>query len=113
MNEIYHSLYTKDDTNNLTLIDAAYRDVAATIKLERSLEMFGKKYKCQSAGPDSMERNSKNHLQQNSRVSKKALYLDFAKNLYWSWNVLIVNCLPIAHKTLILMCWYMDASDSI
>ena len=45
MNEIYHSLYTKDDTNNLTLIDAAYRDVAATIKLERSLEMFGKRYK--------------------------------------------------------------------
>ena len=82
MSEIYHSLYTTDDTNNLTLIDAAYRDLAATIKLERSLEMFGKKYKCQGAGPDSKERNSKNHLQQNSRVSKKASYLDFAKNLY-------------------------------
>ena len=36
MSEIYHSS---------TLIDAAYRDVAASIKLERSLEMFGKRYK--------------------------------------------------------------------
>ena len=40
MSETYHSSYAAGDTNNLTLIDAAYRDVAAAIKLERSLEMF-------------------------------------------------------------------------
>ena len=40
MSETYHSSYAVGDTNNLTLIDAAYRDVTAAIKLERSLEMF-------------------------------------------------------------------------
>ena len=74
MSEIYHSSYATGDTNKLTLIDAAYRDVAAANKLERSLEMFGKGYKCQGTGPHSKECNSKSHGQQNSRVSKKASY---------------------------------------
>ena len=82
MSEICHSSYATGDTNKLTLIDPAYRDVAAAIKLERSLEMFGKGYKCQGTGPHSKEYNSKSHRQQNSRVSKKASYSDFTKNLY-------------------------------
>ena len=81
MSETYHSSYAMGETNNLTLIDVAYRDVAAAIKLERSVEMFGKGYKYHSAGPNSKERNGKSHRQQNSRVSEKVSYSDFAKNL--------------------------------
>ena len=47
-----HSLYTTDDTKNLNLIDAAYRHVAAAIKLDRLLAMFVKEYKRQGAGPN-------------------------------------------------------------
>ena len=74
MSETYHSSCATGETNTLTLTDAA-------IRLDRSLEMFGKKYKCQGAGANSKERNSKSHRQQNSRVSKKASYLNLAKNL--------------------------------
>ena len=92
ISETYHSSYATGETNNLTLIDVAYRDVAAAIKLERSLEMFGKGYKYHSAGPNSKERNGKSHRQQNSRASK---------------NV------SIAIKNLILMYCYMDAWGSM
>ena len=77
-----HSLRSTDDTKNLNLIDAAYRHVAAVIKIERSLAMFGKEYKCQDAGTNSKEGNSKSNRQQKTRVSKKGSYSDFAKNLY-------------------------------
>ena len=69
------------ETNNLTLINVAYRNVAAAIKLVTSLEMFGKGYKCQVAGPNSKKRNTKGYRQQSSRVSKKASCSDFAENL--------------------------------
>ena len=79
--ETYHSLYAMAETNNLTLINVAYRNVAAAIKLVTSLEMFGKGYKCQVAGPNSKKRNTKGYRQQSSRVSKKASCSDFAENL--------------------------------
>ena len=113
MSGTYHSLYTTDNTKNMNLIDVAYRHFAAAIKLERSLAMFVKEYKRQGAGPNSKERNSKSNQQQKTRVSKKAFYSDFAKNLNSSSNVIIVNYLSIAHKNLILIYWYMDDSDSM
>ena len=72
ISETYHSSYATGETNNLTLIDVAYRDVAAAIKLENCSHQ---------TGPNSKERNGKSHRQQNSKVSKNVSYSDFAKNL--------------------------------
>ena len=81
ISDTYHSSYATGGRNNLTLIDTAYRDVAPAIKLERSLEIFRRGYKCQSAGPNNKQRSSKSNQQRNGRVSKKGSYSDFAKNL--------------------------------
>lgn len=51
LSETFHSSYATGQTTHLTLIEAAYRDTAAAIKLERSLKMFGEGYKCQGSGP--------------------------------------------------------------
>ena len=39
LSESYHASYVKGQTTNLTPLEAAYRDVAASIKIQQSLKM--------------------------------------------------------------------------
>ena len=61
MSKTYHSSYATVETNNLNLIDVAYRDDAAVIKIERCGDMLGKGYKCKGAQPNSKELRSKSY----------------------------------------------------
>ena len=69
MSESYHSSYVTGKTINLTLIDAAYRDTAAAIKLESQLQLFGEGAGTTGKGPSVKESTSRKYYQQNSKVS--------------------------------------------
>lgn len=69
LSESYHSKYVNANTINLTLLDAAHRDTAASIKLEQALKMFGKGFKCQGSGPTTSGKNKRSYYQQKGKVS--------------------------------------------
>ena len=61
LSESYHSSYVKGQTTNLTLLEAAYRDVTTSIKIQQSLKMFGEGFKYQGAGPTTSGRNKRSY----------------------------------------------------
>ncbi len=50
MSEAYHSAYATTGSRGVKLVDAAYKDVALALRLERSLELFGQGVKCNGSG---------------------------------------------------------------
>ena len=74
LSEFYHSLYVKGQTTNLTLLEDLYRDVAASIKIQQLLKMFGESFKCQGARPTTRGQNERSYQQQKSKVKLSQLF---------------------------------------
>ena len=51
MSEAYHSSYATTGSTGLKLVDAAYKDTVLALRLERSLELYGQRVKCQGVAP--------------------------------------------------------------
>ncbi|XP_066916243.1 uncharacterized protein [Clytia hemisphaerica] len=68
LSETYHSSYVSAKTINLSLIDAAYKDVSEAIKVGRALEKFGEGVQCQGFGPDMAEKSSREKEKQKRKI---------------------------------------------
>ena len=68
LRESYHASYVKGGTVNLTLLDAAYRNIASAVKLKQSMKMFGLGYKCQGSGPILIGKTNCCYERQKSKV---------------------------------------------
>ena len=72
MSEAYHSTYVTTGSKGLKLVDAAYKDTASALRLERSLKLFGEGVKCQGSGPSGTKRREKDYHSQSKRASEYA-----------------------------------------
>ena len=72
LSEAYHSSYATTGSKGLKLIDAAYKDVVIALRLERSLELFGKGIKCQGSGPSGTKRRKRDFTAQSQRAKEYA-----------------------------------------
>jgi hypothetical protein len=72
LSEVYHSCYARTGSVGLRLVDAAYKDMELALRLERSLEPFGKGVKCQGNGPSSTKRCKKDFAAQSRRADEYA-----------------------------------------
>ncbi len=72
MSEAYHSAYATTGARGLKLVDAAYKDVALALRLERSLELFGQGVKCNGSGPSGTKRSKRDFQAQSKRAGEYA-----------------------------------------
>ena len=72
MSEAYHSSYVTTGSTGLKLVDAAYKDIALALRLDRSLELYGQGVKCQGVGPSGNIRRKRDHAEQSKRAKEYA-----------------------------------------
>ena len=72
MSGAYHSAYITTGSKGLQLVDAAYKDAALALRLERSFKLFGEGIKCQGSGPSGIRRRKKDCHSQSKRASEYA-----------------------------------------
>lgn len=84
--EGYHSSYVTTSSVNLKLVDAAYMDIAESLRLERSLHLYGEGGKCSGTGPAQKERDARDHTRQQKRADHHADDLIYDEDDYRQKN---------------------------